>query len=302
MSWAASAASLSGAFSGPAPTKAALPNCTTCPSHRPLRPCSWEVTSETKMGAIWLALAARRISTAITWSTCCSIPAATPKTVSSGKGAKRTIVCNCQLPRVRVPVLSKTTVSIRWARSKAANSWTRIPLRAARVTPATRARGTATPRAQGQEMTRTVRPRTKAASKAAPRIRSTRAVAAASNTMTGTKIRSKRSVRPSTVILRLNAPSMMRSIWPSMASGPTFSACTRKFPSTTHVPLTSRSPIVLGSGRASPSGTRRPPDPVLASPNRRRAVSPLPPPGTSRRLAAFQRQHTGLCHWCRCKA
>ena len=59
-------------------------------------------------------------------------------------------------PSVIVPVLSKTIVSMLFARSKASASFTRIPFSAARPMPTISAVGVAKPKAQGQATTSTV--------------------------------------------------------------------------------------------------------------------------------------------------
>ncbi len=59
------------------------------------------------------------------------------------------------LPSVMVPVLSSTTVSIRWAVSSASPDFTSIPFSAPLPVPAIIATGVASPSAHGQDITRT---------------------------------------------------------------------------------------------------------------------------------------------------
>ena len=71
-------------------------------------------------------------------------------------------------PWVRVPVLSKTMVSISRARSKAARSRISSPLRAVRLVLTATTSGTARPRAWGQQMTITVTMRSSAKARLSP--------------------------------------------------------------------------------------------------------------------------------------
>jgi len=65
------------------------------------------------------------------------------------------ISVTCGSPRVRVPVLSKTTMVSRQAFSRASPPLMRMPRSAPRPVPTITAVGVARPRAQGQAMTRT---------------------------------------------------------------------------------------------------------------------------------------------------
>ncbi len=128
------------------------------------------------------------------------------------------------LPSVMVPVLSNTKVSILAARSKAEKSRTRIPFLPAIDMPATRARGMAIPRAQGQEITITVTALSMAASVERPLNQHTRAVPAAIARMAGTNHCKTTSVLPSRGVLASRVFSMMFIIWPRVESSPVFSA------------------------------------------------------------------------------
>ena len=87
---------------------------------------------------------------------------------------------------VKVPVLSKATVSARQACSSASASLIKIPSPAATPVPAMMAAGVARPSAQGQAITSTATARINATSSGSPMASQPKSVASAINSTTGT--------------------------------------------------------------------------------------------------------------------
>ena len=105
---------------------------------------------------------------------------------------------NKQNPDDSVPVLSRTTMSMRGDFSNRSALLTRMPRRSAVPTAVAAVNGIARPKVQGQETIRVARPASSAFSGEAPAIRKPRPTNAESIITSGTKPRASRSTRPCT--------------------------------------------------------------------------------------------------------
>ena len=128
-------------------------------------------------------------------------------------------------PCVIVPVLSRTTVFTLWAISSASPDLIRMPFSAPLPVPTIIATGVARPRAQGQEITRTVMAQERANSNVAWSIKyHTTNVTAAIPITTGTKIPAILSAVCAIGALEALASSTRRIICEKVVSSPTFVA------------------------------------------------------------------------------
>ena len=127
-----------------------------------------------------------------------------------------------------VPVLSKTTVLILCAVSNASADLIKIPFVAPLPVPTMIAVGVASPRAQGQEITKTEMPMDNANSKPYPANNQTTIAASAIVITTGTNTPLTLSASFAIGALELVASSTNRTIWARVVSSPTLVACILK--------------------------------------------------------------------------
>ena len=124
-------------------------------------------------------------------------------------------------PRVRVPVLSKTTVSTPFARSNTSAFLNRTPISAPRPEPTMIAVGVARPRAQGQAMISTATPLRTAVATSPEKSSQVTATASAITITTGTKTPEIRSASRCTGALVACASATSFMIWLRAVFGPT---------------------------------------------------------------------------------
>ena len=166
----------------------------------------------------------------------CSLPrsaeATSRSSSSSGMPLATTTSVNSGSPLVRVPVLSRTTVSSAWAPSRASPPLIRIPCSAPRPVPTMIEVGVASPIAHGQAMISTATKFESASVKAGsgPNTSQTTNVTAASAMTTGTKTLLTLSASLCMGAFDPWASSTMREICASAVSLPTFVASKRKEP------------------------------------------------------------------------
>ena len=165
---------------------------------------------------------------------------------------ERAVPTSVARPAVSVPVLSKTMVSSRWARSRDSTSLIRMPARAAAPVPVMMAVGVARPRAQGQAITSTATAEMKACSKLPVTANQPMKVMTASATTTGTKMALIWSTRRCTGALPPWAFSTSRMIRASVESAPTAVARTSSRPVPLMAPPVTLLPGCLSTGRLSP--------------------------------------------------
>ena len=149
-------------------------------------------------------------------------------------------------PSVNVPVLSKTTVFIRWITSKIGALLIKIPSSAPRPTPATTAVGVANPSAQGQATIKTDIKKVSALASGSPAKKNQQPnVSTATPITMGTKTLVTWSANVWIGAFDPWADSTSWMICASIVSSPTF--CTRKLnlPVPLTVPLITSSPTVL---------------------------------------------------------
>ncbi len=151
-----------------------------------------------------------------------------------------------------VPVLSSTTVSIRCAVSRASPDLIRIPFSAPFPVPTIIATGVASPRAQGQEITRTAIAPDIANSNAAPARSHTANVTAAIPITAGTKMPAVLSASLAIGALLEEASSTSRIICAIVVSSPTFTALARISPALLMEADTILSPSCFKTGMLSP--------------------------------------------------
>ena len=156
------------------------------------------------------------------------------------------------LPRVRVPVLSRTIVCSLVAFSSASLSLKRIPFSAPLPVPAMIAVGVARPRAQGQAMMRTATNRIMAGTNSPPRLHQRMKVKKAIPITPGTKTAATRSARAWIGALLPWASWTRRIIWARAVSLPTFVVLNLRRPSLLMVAPTTASPGPLSTGIGSP--------------------------------------------------
>ena len=165
----------------------ALPTVTRCPSTVALTP--WPTAASNSLGSAISAPVASARSTTARASGCSerdSAEAASASRRSSGiPNASRSVTRGS--PRVRVPVLSRTTVSSPSAVSSASPPRTSTPSSAPRPVPTMIAVGVASPSAHGQAMIRTAIAASIASVKPEPPISQATKASAAIAITTGTK-------------------------------------------------------------------------------------------------------------------
>ena len=144
-------------------------------------------------------------------SDCCSSAAANARSDFSDPSTGK-ISVTCGRPWVRVPVLSRTTVSARLNVSRASADLNRTPFRAPCPVPTIMATGVARPKAQGQEITKTEMPVVSANSIPSPAKSQMIAAARAMAITIGTKMPAMRSARRAMGALEPPASSTNRII------------------------------------------------------------------------------------------
>ncbi len=156
------------------------------------------------------------------------------------------------VPRVMVPVLSRTTVSIFPACSRCSPPLISIPLAAPTPVPTMIAAGVASPRAQGQATTRTVTMCIKELSKPAPLRYQPPKVSRETAIIAGTKTAATLSASRWMGALEPCASSTRRIIWARTVSCPTFVARKVKLPKLLIEAPTTSSPGFFSTGMLSP--------------------------------------------------
>ena len=193
-------------------------------------------------------------------------------------------------PRVRVPVLSRTTWLVAAAASSTSAPFTRRPARAAAPVASSTAMGVARPRLHGQAMTTTATPVISACGTDAPRRSHAAAVARASSRMAGTKIPVTRSARAWIRGFCSCARSTAWMIPARTVSAPTRITSNVKAPCRFIVPPITDAPGSLVTGRASPvtsaSSTSDPPSTTTPS-------SGIRSPGTTSTRSPTRTSATG---------
>jgi hypothetical protein len=186
-------------------------------------------------------------------------------------------------PRVRVPVLSKITTFRSRASSRPRRSRTRSPFCAPRVVEMATTRGTASPRAWGQAMTRTVTVRTMEKSMGAPRNCQTTRVSTPAPRATPVRSWAARSARCWARDFDCWASATSRMIPESFVSSPVPVTSTRSEPSPLIVPamtslsssfFTRRDSPVIMASFTSLDPLRTTPSAGMLSPGRTRTTSP----------------------------
>ena len=153
---------------------------------------------------------------------------------------------------MRVPVLSKTTASIRPELSRASAPLTITPSWAPRPVPTMTASGVARPSAHGQEMISTATAAVNASSAEPPSTSHPAMVTAAMPITTGTNTDDTRSASRCTAARPPWASATSRTIWAKAVSAPTRVASTTSEPlALTVAPITS-SPSATSTGTGSP--------------------------------------------------
>ncbi len=155
-------------------------------------------------------------------------------------------------PVVTVPVLSRTTVSIRRVDSRTSGPLIRMPSWAPRPVPTRSAVGVARPRAQGQAMIRTATAAVNAAVGSSVASSHPTRVPSATRSTTGTKTAETRSASRCTAALPLCASSTSRAIRASCVSAPTRVASTTSRPETLTQPPVTEEPGATSRGSDSP--------------------------------------------------
>ena len=211
-----------------------------------------------------------------------ALQASTALFASSRSGSR---IPGSTMPSVRVPVLSKTTVSMLQAFSMAEAPLKRIPSSAARPEAVIKAAGVASPSAQGQAITST--PQTVETafpqSPGASRVNHSVKISTASAMTEGTKIEAILSAKRCTGAFSLCARRTKAAICCRVESSPTEVAVYVTLPSRSSVPPVMLSPGLFFTGSLSPvssdSSTRQLPARIfpsagIRSPGRSRIVSP----------------------------
>ncbi len=152
-------------------------------------------------------------------------------------------------PLVRVPVLSKTTVSMRAAVSIAVAFLNRIPRPAPSADPTMMAVGVARQRASGQVITTTVTANSSAVCTLAPAASQTRKVPAPPPSATSTSQNAALSANRCPGALEFCACWTSATIWANAVSAPTLAARTRRVPLVLTVAPMTASPGDLWTGR-----------------------------------------------------
>ena len=203
-----------------------------------LRPRAWAAASTARASGCSLPL--------------CRLAAACSAAASSTPGAGNS--CSRRgWPTVRVPVLSKATVSTLWAISSASASLMRMPNFAATPVPAMMAVGVASPSAHGQAMTSTATARMMATSSPAPPSHhQPTKVSSAMPSTTGTNTAATRSTSRCTGALTACASCTSRMMWASTLSLPAAVTRISTRPSPLIEPPVSASPAALATGSGSP--------------------------------------------------
>ena len=172
---------------------------------------------------------------------------------SSLSGISYGITCvTCGLPIVIVPVLSRTTVSIKCAASSASPVLINIPFSAPLPVPAIIATGVARPNAQGHEITSTAIVLDSANSTPAPDISHTIPVINAVNITQGTNIPAILSAILAIGALLDDASSTSRIICDIVVSSPTLTASALIYPPLLIEADMILSPFFLATGILSP--------------------------------------------------
>ena len=169
-----------------------------------------------------------------------SKPGTTTREVSSGA------------PFVRVPVLSKATVSTPDSDCRASPFLNRMPSSAARPVATMMDVGVASPMAHGQAMMRTATALTRASAREGPSTIQTRNVSAATARTAGTKRAVTLSTSASIGSRAACASSTVRMMPASRVSAPTFSARKAKLPLPLIVPPITLAPGSTETGIGSP--------------------------------------------------
>ena len=211
-----------------------------------------------------------------------ALQASTAFFASSRSGS---LIPGSTMPSVRVPVLSKTTVSMLHAFSIAEAPLKRIPSSAARPEAVIKAAGVASPSAQGQAITST--PQTVETafpqSPGASRKNHSAKISTASTITDGTKTEAIRSANRCTGAFSLCARRTKAAICRRVEFSPTEVAVYVTLPSRSSVPPVMLSPGFFCTGSLSPvssdSSTRQLPSRIfpsagMRSPGRSRIVSP----------------------------
>ena len=205
-------------------------------------------TSEARSVGRWAA----QMALAIGCSMSASTAAATSRTSSVASPPTGATATTVAIPMVRVPVLSKATVSTAASRSRASAFRMRMPRAEARPQPTIIATGVARPMAHGQATSRTAM----ALSTAVPRFEAMshqpRKVAAATSSTIGTNTPLTRSARRSIGAFWVRASSTTcwrRARTDSVATART---STTRTPSPLRVPPMTRLPGPCSTGRGSP--------------------------------------------------
>ncbi len=230
----------------------------------------------------------------------CSTAAARRRVSAAARPSARGVrAVTLMAPVVRVPVLSRTTVSMRRSRSRARGPLTRIPSWAPRPVAASSAVGVARPRAQGQATTRTATAAVTAACGAAPAPSQNPRTVTETVSTAGTKTAATVSASRCTAVLPVWASSTSRVIRASWVSAPTASARTTSSPPELTAPPTTRVPGPASTGRLSPltsdrSRAERPsvtvPSVATFSPGRTRNSSPTRNRSTGMRCSVPSRR------------
>ena len=155
-------------------------------------------------------------------------------------------------PLVMVPVLSNATISTFPVSSRETAVLKRIPFFAPIPFPTMIATGVASPKAQGQLITRTEIPLARAKPTLSPAISHTITVSTAMEITAGTKIPETLSATFAMGALVAAASLTIRMIWESVVSSPTRVASQRIKPDWLMVAAETRSPACLSTGILSP--------------------------------------------------
>ena len=181
-----------------------------------------------------------------------STAAASARTRSDVHPSAGATAVTARCPVVRVPVLSKTTVSTVRMASRARYPLRKMPNCAPRPEATIMAVGVASPSAHGQAMTSTASAAENALSAPAPAISQPPAVSAAITNTAGTNTPAMRSASRWASALSAWACSTRRTIPAKWVSAPTAAASTTRRPSSTTVPPITLEPGAMRAGVDSP--------------------------------------------------
>ncbi len=243
-------------------SRAAVPTAISCHPARATTPRPVTVSTVSgRPGSPTVRAASSTTGRASGWSDPASASAAHRSTSSRSAVPRGTTSVTRGRPVVRVPVLSRATVSIRAAVSRNSPPLTRMPSRAARPIPATTATGIEMTSAPGQLMTSSVR--------ASVTSRVTSPTTRARAIAPGVYQRLKRSRNRCVGACASCASSTRRMMRARVVSAPTPVADTRSIPPREIVPAKTRSPTCFSTGMDSPviDASSRTPCPPTTSPS-----------------------------------